>query len=98
MMLTNEQSNKIKELRRQIKEIYKGSVLGWMCEGTDDNCLFCFNNELEASFLINYKGVVVSPVHPDSVVITDEILQWARLEAQIANICYGEKSESLSRE
>ena len=89
-IISKEQELKIKAIRKDIEAL---QLNGWMCEGYDDDCLIFFNNEENVSFVADYDGNIVSASSALEDNVPEVLKEYAKLEGQIAKICYGETEE-----
>ena len=100
MILSKEQTEQIKEIRKQIAGL---DIDGWMCEGTEyedaNGNIRCgnifFNNDLDVSFVADYDGNVI-PGGYAGFMNNSDLLKYAVLEGKIRKIC--EEKMDLRRE
>ncbi len=83
-ILSRESCDKIKAIRTGAD--YQNAITqGWMCEGSDDNCICVFNNDTDESVIADYHGNIKS--NGLSATKPEDILPYIKAEGVIAIIC-----------
>ena len=92
-----------KQIRALQKEFEPYAEQGWMCEGTEyesgDRYLpgnIIFNNDLDASFVADYNGKIISSVNCHNASMED-MAAMAQIQGNIAKLAHGSYSSSRER-